>query len=71
MAAGQAAAQLGWPGSAWSPAVSMTGSSSARVGVWRSKPAQAVLGSGGIGSDLAVVLDVVEQWLGRPRGRPG
>jgi hypothetical protein len=43
-AVGQAAARLGWPGSAWSPAASTTGSWSARVGAWRSKLAQAVLG---------------------------
>ena len=41
---GQAAARLGWPGSAWSPAASTTGSSSARVGASCSKLAQAVLG---------------------------
>jgi hypothetical protein len=41
---GQAAARLGWPGSAWLPAVPMTGSSSAQVGAWRSSLAQAVLG---------------------------
>jgi hypothetical protein len=44
-AVGHAAAWLGMGrGSAWSPAVSMTGSSSARVGTWRSRLAQAVLG---------------------------
>jgi hypothetical protein len=43
-AVGQAAARLGWPGSAWSPAASTTGSWSARVGAWRSKLARAVLG---------------------------
>jgi hypothetical protein len=43
-AVGQAAARLGWPGSAWSPAASRSGSSSARVGAWRSKLVQAVLG---------------------------
>jgi hypothetical protein len=44
VAVGQAAAWLGWPGSAWSPAVSATGSSSARFGTWRSRLAQAMLG---------------------------
>jgi hypothetical protein len=41
---GQAAAWPGGPGSAWSPAVSTAGSSAARVGIWRSRLAQAVLG---------------------------
>jgi hypothetical protein len=41
---GQAAAWLGWPESAWSPAMSTTGSSSARVGTWGSRLAPAVLG---------------------------
>jgi hypothetical protein len=44
VAVGQAAAWLGWPRSAWSPTVSTTGSSSAQVGIWRSRLAQAVLG---------------------------
>jgi hypothetical protein len=35
---------VGMAGSAWSSAVSTTGSSSARVGVWRSRLAQVVLG---------------------------
>jgi hypothetical protein len=43
-AVGQAAARLGWPGSAWSPAASTTGSWSARVRACRSKLARAVLG---------------------------
>jgi hypothetical protein len=41
---GQAAAWLGWPGSAWVPVVSTTGSLSAQVGAWRSELAPAVLG---------------------------
>ncbi len=53
-AVGQAAARLGWPGSAWLPAVSMTGSSSARV-AWGSKLAQAVLDQRKVGLDLVVV----------------
>ena len=56
-AVGQAAARLGWPGSAWSPAASTTGSWSARVGAWRSKLARPCWASGGIGLDLAVVVE--------------
>ena len=41
---GQAAVRLGWPGSAWSPAMSMTARRLPEVGAWRSKLAQAVLG---------------------------
>jgi hypothetical protein len=41
---GRAAAWLGGPGSAWSPAGPMAGSSAARVGTWRSRLAPAVLG---------------------------
>ena len=67
---GQAAAWLGWPASAWSPALSTASSSSARVGAWRSRLAQAVLVSGGVGLDLAVVVGrCFGQWPGRPRGR--
>jgi hypothetical protein len=55
-AVGQAAARLGWPGSAWSPAASTTGSWSARVGAWRSKLAQAAVRQWGVGLDLAVVV---------------
>jgi hypothetical protein len=55
-AVGQAAARLGWPGSAWSPAASTTGSWSARVGAWRSKLARAVLGQQRCRLDLAVVV---------------
>jgi hypothetical protein len=39
--------------------VSMTGSSFARVGTERSRLAQAVLGQGGVGLDLAVVVEGV------------
>jgi hypothetical protein len=55
-AVGRAAAWLGWPGSAWSPAVSTTDSSSVCVGTWRSRLAQAVLGQRGVGFDLPVVV---------------
>jgi hypothetical protein len=53
---GQAAAWLGWPASAWSPALSTASSSAARVGTWRSRLAQVCWVSGGIGLDLAVVV---------------
>jgi hypothetical protein len=43
-AVGRAAAWLGWPGSAWSPAVSTTGSLTARTGTWRPRLAPAVRG---------------------------
>jgi hypothetical protein len=41
---GPAAVRLGWPGSGWSPAVSMTAGRLPEVGAWPSKLAQAVLG---------------------------
>jgi hypothetical protein len=44
VAVGPAAARLGWPGAAWSPAMSMTARRLPEVGAWRSKLAQAVLG---------------------------
>ena len=56
VAAGQAAAWLGWPASAWSPALSTASSSAARVGTWRSRLAQVCWASGGVGLDLAVVV---------------
>jgi hypothetical protein len=59
-------------GSAWWPAVSTASSSAARVGTWRSRLAQAVLGQrrGRLGLGRRS-WEVVGQWLGRPRGRPG
>jgi hypothetical protein len=68
---GQAAAWLGWPASAWSPALSTASLSAARVGAWRSRLAQVCWVSGGVGLDLAVVVGGGWQWRGRPRGRPG
>jgi hypothetical protein len=71
-AVGQAAARLGGPGSAWSPDASMTGSWSARVGAWRSKLAQAVMGQRRCRFwTWPSSWEVVGQWPGRPRGRPG
>jgi hypothetical protein len=48
-AVGQAAARLEWPGLAWSPAVSRSGSSAARVGAWCSKLRRPCWASGGAG----------------------
>ena len=58
VAVGPPAARLGWPGSAWSPAMSMTARPLPEVRVWRSKLAQARAGpaEGRLG-------------LGRRRGR--
>jgi hypothetical protein len=53
---GPAAARLGWPGSAWSPAVSMTARRLPEVGAWPSRLAQAVLGQRRVGFDLVVVV---------------
>jgi hypothetical protein len=47
---------LGWPGSAWSPAMSMTAGRLPEVGAWRSKLAQAVLGQRRVDLDLVVVV---------------
>jgi hypothetical protein len=65
-ALGQAAAWLGWPGSACSPAVSTTGSS---------EPGdRGCAGRAGPGTAPAwtrpSLWEVVGRWLGRPRGRP-
>jgi hypothetical protein len=55
VAVGPAAARLGWPGAAWSPAMSMTARRLPEVGAWRSKLAQAVLGQRRVDLDLVVV----------------
>ena len=47
---------LGWPGSAWSPAMSMTARRLPEVGAWPSKLAQAVLGQRRVDLDLVVVV---------------
>ena len=60
---GPAAARLGWPGSAWSPAMSMTARRLPEVGAWRSKLAQAVLGQRRVDLDVVVA---VAGWAGRP-----
>jgi hypothetical protein len=64
---GQAAARLGWPGSAWSPPVSTTGSSSAEL----ERGAQAGAGCAGPAAMSAWLGRRRErwwQWPGRPRG---
>jgi hypothetical protein len=53
---GQAAARLGWPGSAWSPPVSTTGSSSAESEPGARSRRRLCWPSGGVGLDLAVVV---------------
>ena len=66
-AVGQAAARLGWPGSAWSPAVSTTGSSAARG---RSMALEAGAGRAGPAEASARTWpssQVVGQWPGRLR----
>jgi hypothetical protein len=69
---GQAAAWLGWPASAWSPAVSTASSSSARVGAWRSSPGAGCAGPAeGSAWTWPSSWAVVGSWLGRARGRPG
>jgi hypothetical protein len=62
VAVGPAAARLGWPGAAWSPAVSTTARGLPEVGAWPSRLAQVVLGQRRVGFDLVVV---VGRWLGR------
>jgi hypothetical protein len=72
VAPGQAAAWLGWPASAWSPAVSTASSSSARVGAWRSSPGAGCAGPAeGSAWTWPSSWAVVGSWLGRARGRPG
>jgi hypothetical protein len=56
VAVGPAAARLGWPGSAWSPAVSTTARRLPEVGGWPSRLAQVVLGQRRVGFDLVVVV---------------
>jgi hypothetical protein len=72
VAVGQAAARLAWPGSAWSPAMSMPARRLPEVGAWRSKLAQAVLDRRRVDWDLVVVLGGGWQWprsTGWPTGR--
>jgi hypothetical protein len=68
---GQAAAWLGWPGSAWSPALSTASSSAARVGPG-GRGCAGLLGQRrgplGLGRHRGRWL---RWWRGRPRGRPG
>ena len=68
---GQAAAWLGWPASAWSPALS-TASSSAAGSEPAVEAGAGLLGQRrgrfGLGRRRRRWLG---QWLGRPRGRPG
>jgi hypothetical protein len=66
VAVGPPAARLGWPGSAWSPAMSMTARRLPEVGAWRSKLAQAVLGQRRVDVDLVVVVGGGWQWASRP-----
>jgi hypothetical protein len=56
VAVGPAAARLGWPGSAWSPAVCTTARRLPEVGAWHSKLAQAVLGQRRVDLGLVVVV---------------
>jgi hypothetical protein len=69
VAVGPAAARLGWPGLAWSPAMSMTARRLPRLGPGARSWRQAVLGPRRVDLDVVVVVGGGWQWA-RPTEWP-